>query len=133
MIRIEKIWLTDTAVWVRTVDGREAHEDFDDYPRLKHATPEQRERYSADEVGIHWPDLDEDLCFEGFFRKRNESTLYRLFMAHPELNASAVARRLGMAQSLLAQYISGSKNPSPEREQLIRAEIRRIGEELAGI
>ena len=133
MIRIEKIWLTDTAIWVRTTDGREAHEEFEDYPRLRYASREQREGYVSDEVGIHWPELDEDLSFEGFFRKRTESALYKLFTAHPELNASAVARRLGMAQSLLAQYISGSKKPSPEREQQIRTEIRRIGEELAGI
>lgn len=52
-------------------------------------------------------------------------------MAHPELNASAVARRLGIAQSLLAQYISGSKKPSPERERMILTEIHKIGEELA--
>lgn len=133
MIRIEKIWLTDTAVWVRTADGREACEEFEDYPRLKYASRQQLEGYVSDGIGIHWPELDEDLSFEGFFRKRTESALYKLFMAHPELNASAVARRLGMAQSLLAQYISGSKKPSFEREQQIRTEIRRIGEELAGI
>ena len=133
MIRIEKIWLTDTAVWIRTVDGQQACEEFADYPRLKYATPEQRRNYTSDEVGIHWPALDEDLSFEGFFRPRHDSGLYGLFMAHPELNASAVARRLGMAQSLLAQYISGTKKPSAESEALIRAEIRKIGDELARI
>ena len=30
MVQIEKIWLTDTAVWIRTADGREAHENFDE-------------------------------------------------------------------------------------------------------
>lgn len=133
MIRIEKIWLTDTAVWIRAADGREAHENFDEYPRLKHATQEQRENYDSDAFGIHWPELDEDLSFDGFFRKRNDTKLYKLFIAHPELNASAVARRLGLAQSLLAQYISGTKQPSTERESLILAEIRKIGEELAAI
>lgn len=133
MVRIEKIWLTDTAVWIRTADGREACENFEEYPRLKYATQNQRENYESDAFGIHWPDLDEDLSFDGFFRQRNDSMLYKLFIAHPELNASAVARRLGLAQSLLAQYISGTKKPSAERERLILSEIRKIGEELAAI
>ena len=133
MVQIEKIWLTDTAVWVRTADGKEAHENFDEYPRLKYATQTQRENYETDAFGIHWPELDEDLSFESFFSNRNETALYKLFIAHPELNASAVARRLGFAQSLLAQYISGTKKPSPERERLILAEIRKIGEELITI
>ena len=54
-------------------------------------------------------------------------------MSHSELNASAIARRLGMAQSLLAQYISGSKKPSKEREDLILNEIRKVGAELQSI
>lgn len=133
MMTIEKIWITDTAVWIRTVDGREACEKFSDYPRLKFATRAQRENYSADAFGIHWEEIDEDLSFEDFFRQKSSNTLYELFMAHPEINVSAVARRLGMAQSLLAQYISGTKRPSDERMECIKAEIRQIGAELSAI
>ena len=130
---IEKIWITDTAVWIRTVDGREACEKFSDYPRLKYATPEQRNNYIADAFGIHWEEIDEDLSFEGFFNPKSTNVLYELFMAHPEINASAVARRLGMAQSLLAQYINGTKRPSDERLECIKAEIRLIGSELLAV
>ena len=130
---IEKIWITDTAVWIRTVDGREACEKFSDYPRLKYATPEQRHNYIADAFGIHWEEIDEDLSFEGFFNPKSTNVLYELFMAHPEINASAVARRLGMAQSLLAQYINGTKRPSDERLECIKAEIRLIGSELLAV
>lgn len=133
MMTIEKIWITDTAVWIRTADGREACEKFEDYPRLKFATQVQRENFTSDRFGIHWEELDEDLSFEGFFRQKNTNPLYDLFMAHPEINASAIARRLGMAQSLLAQYISGAKRPSDERMEMIKAEIRRIGAELSNI
>ena len=133
MMTIEKIWITDTAVWIRTVDGREACEKFSDYPRLKHATPEQRNNYIADAFGIHWEEIDEDLSFEGFFNPKSTNVLYELFMAHPEINASAVARRLGMAQSLLAQYINGTKRPSDERLECIKAEIRLIGSELLAV
>lgn len=51
--------------------------------------------------------------------KKEETFLYRIFISHPELNASAVARRMGISQSLMSQYISGIKKPSQEREALI--------------
>jgi hypothetical protein len=133
MIAVKKIWITDSAVWIKTADGREACEKFSDYPRLRYATQQQREKYTADAFGIRWEEIDEDLSYEGFFRSKPTNTLYDLFMAHPEINASAVARRLGMTQSLLAQYISGAKKPSNERLELIKSEIRKIGKELSSI
>ena len=132
-IKIEKIWLTDTAVWIRTTDGREACENFSDYPRLKWATQEQRADFTTSHDGIHWMELDEDLSFEGFFCKKRTSPLYDLFIAHPELNASAVARRLRISQSLFAQYISGTKKPSKERFDEILQTIRSIGYELSAV
>ena len=133
MIAVKKIWITDSAVWIKTADGREACEKFSDYPRLRYATQQQREKYTADAFGIRWEEIDEDLSYEGFFRCKPTNTLYDLFMSHPEINASAVARRLGMAQSLLAHYISGAKKPSNERLELIKSEIRKIGKELSSI
>lgn len=133
MITVEKIWLSEDAVWIRTSDGREACEYFSDYPRLRYATPAQRANYQADEFGINWPDIDEDLSFEGFFYKKEYTELYRVFNSHPELNASAIARRMGISQSLFAQYISGAKTPSKARLADIYATLHSIGEELIAI
>ena len=133
MIKVEKIWLTDDAVWIRTKDGREASELYADYPRLCDASPAQRANFVTDEYGINWPDIDEDLSFEGFFQIKNHTDLYRLFMARPELNASAIARRMGISQSLFAQYISGVKKPSKERLAQIYATLHAIGKELIAI
>ncbi len=127
---IERVWLTDSAVWIHTTDGREACERFDDYQRLKCATQAQRGVYETDKYGIHWPELDEDLCFEGFFKKKETNPLYSLFMKHPELNAAAIARRMGMSQSLFAQYVSGIKKPSAERMKEILHTVQAIGKEL---
>ena len=82
------------------------------------------------EYGIHWRELDEDLSFEGFFREKKSYLLYDLFISHPELNASAVARRLGLSQSLFAQYVSGTKKPSKQRFDEIIETMREIGREL---
>ena len=129
-IVVENVWLTDAEVWIRTTDGREACERFSDYPRLKWATSEQRADFATTNDGIHWRELDEDLSFEGFFRKRKSNPLYDLFTAHPELNAAAIARRMGISQSLFAQYVSGTKKPSKERFEDIIETIRSIGREL---
>ena len=133
MEKVVKIWLTDTEIWIQTEEGKTASEMFADYPRLKYATQEQRNNYTTDDFGIHWEELDEDLSFEGFFQKKNESLLYRLFMEHPELNASAIARRMGISQSLFAQYISGIKKPSEKRLNEILATMQEVGKELMSI
>ena len=133
MEKIEKIWLTEDAVWIKTADGREACEKFDDYPRLRYATSEQRANYTADSWGIRWEDIDEDLSFEGFFNKQPTTELYKLFMAHPELNVSAIARRMCISQSLMAQYISGKKKASEARLKRILDTVREIGQELIAV
>ena len=128
--KVDKVWLNDTAICIRTSDGREASEQFADVQRLNRATPEQRSNYKVTPYGIYWPELDENLSFEVFFSEKQNNVLYDLFIAHPELNASAIARRLGMSQSLFAQYISGTKKPSQERVNLILETIKNIGREL---
>ena len=132
-MKIEKIWLTQTAVWIRTEDGREACELFEYYPRLKNASVEQLCNYDYDEFGIHWEVLDEDLSFEGFFDKQEPSPLYKLFMSHPDLNVSALARRMGISQSLMAQYISGKKKASKARMEMIIDTIHTVGQELVAV
>ena len=133
MEKIEKIWLTEDAVWIRTADGREACEKFSDYPRLKYATSEERANFTADDYGLRWENIDEDLSFEGFFNKQPTTELYKLFMAHPELNVSAIARRMGISQSLMAQYVTGKKTPSNARFNHILETIRAVGQELIAV
>ena len=67
MMDIRKIWLTDSAIWIQTADGRKACERFADYESLRNASFAQRANYSCSPYGIHWQQLDEDLSYEGFF------------------------------------------------------------------
>ena len=67
MIDIQKIWLTDSAIWIQTADGRKACEHFADYAPLCNASPAERADYSCSPYGIHWRHLNEDLSYEGFF------------------------------------------------------------------
>lgn len=131
---IKKLWFEDEKIFIQTGDGKVLWQSFLWYPRLKNATEEERNDYRINRLGIRWESIDEDISFESFTYDQPEPQgISRLFLSHPELNASAIARRLGMKQSLLAQYINGTKKPSPEREQLILDEIRKIGLELSNV
>ena len=57
--------------------------------------------------------------------------LPQFFGFYKIINASALATRLGMPQSLLAQYINGTKKPSQERTNKILEGVRQLGRELA--
>jgi transcriptional regulator with XRE-family HTH domain len=48
-------------------------------------------------------------------------------------NVPALARRMGISQSLMAQYISGKKNASKARMDLILDTIHAVGQELAAV
>lgn len=129
--RINKIWFADGRIYGQADDGRTLWQSLLYYKRLLNATEEQRKRYEINAFGIRWEELDEDISFESFEYDNPEPTgISRVFLSHPELNAAAVGRRLGISQSLMAQYINGTKKPSKERERVILNEIATIGREL---
>ena len=133
-MKANRVWFEGERIYIETDDGRTLWQSILYYQRLKNATDEQRNDYELGHFGIHWEEIDEDISYESFEYENPEPTgISRIFLTHPELNASAVARRLGIQQSLLAQYIRGLKKPSAEREQKILDTIREIGCELSAV
>ncbi|MCQ2974124.1 MAG: DUF2442 domain-containing protein [Bacteroidales bacterium] len=65
--KILKVWVDDVKVYALTIDGLEASYEFERWPLLKSATKKQRENFYLSYLGIHWPDINEDLSFEGMF------------------------------------------------------------------
>ena len=131
MMNISKIWFADDRIYGLTDDGRTLWQSLLYYRRLRNATDEQRADYEIDDEGIHWYALDEDVSFESFEYDDSEPTdVSKVFLSHPELNAAAVGRRLGISQSFMTHYINGMKKPSKERERMIVNEVAAIGKEL---
>ncbi|MHC4470846.1 MAG: DUF2442 domain-containing protein [Planctomycetota bacterium] len=62
--------VTDDSLGVDLVDGRTITVPLAWYPRLLHATQEQREQWEivGGGFGIHWPEVDEDLSTAGLLR-----------------------------------------------------------------
>jgi hypothetical protein len=68
--RVANVRCTEDSLAVGLKDGRTIIVPLAWYPRLLHATPEQRDRWqvAGGGYGIHWPELDEDLSTEGLLR-----------------------------------------------------------------
>ena len=55
--------VTDDEIQMSLADGRQVSAPLEWFPRLRHATQEQRSnwRLIANGVGVHWPEVDEDI------------------------------------------------------------------------
>ena len=67
---VRGVHLTEDNLIVDLLDGRKIVVPLAWYPRLLHATKEQRNNWEicGGGYGIHWPDIDEDLSTEGLLR-----------------------------------------------------------------
>src|SRR4030042_6159051 len=85
--------ITDDTLTVDLADGRTLSVPLAWYPRLLHGTPEERRnwRLIGDGVGIHWPDLDEDISIEGMLLGKRSGE--RQASIHRWLQARAKANR----------------------------------------
>jgi hypothetical protein len=68
--RVKDVRVTDDALSVDLGDGRTIIVPLTWYPRLLHATAEQRANWhvAGAGFGIHWPEIDEDLSTDGLLR-----------------------------------------------------------------
>ena len=132
-MKITILWFADERIYITTDKGENLYQSLKFYPRLLTASDEQRADYELWEYGIRWDAIDEDMSYESFYYEDTKEVaegIQSAFLSNPELNVSAVARRMGIQQSLLASYIKGTKTPSPERKQLILETVHEIGRSL---
>ena len=70
-----KIWIDESAIYIRTIDGEVFSRLFSDFPLLRNATSAQRANFQQGKQGIRWESIDEDLSYEGFFKHVKNSDL----------------------------------------------------------
>ena len=75
------IVVTEDTLTAELSDGRAISVPLAWYPRLVHATPEERSNWEliGGGEGIHWPDLDEDISVEGLLAGRKSGESQRSF------------------------------------------------------
>ena len=57
----------------------------------------------------------------------------QFFKYYKVINAKFLAEKIGMNATLLSQYVSGTKKPSPKQTEKILSGIHQIGQELSEI
>ena len=93
----EAVSVTEDTLQVELSDGRGIAVPLAWYPRLVHATGEERRNWKliGGGQGIRWPDLDEDLSVEGLLAGRTSRESQRSFKRWLE------ARQSGRSPTIL--------------------------------
>ncbi|RMF26212.1 MAG: DUF2442 domain-containing protein [Bacteroidetes bacterium] len=79
--KIRRVSFSKFYLIVELDDRRKISVPLDWYPRLKHATQPERKNWQiiGEGMGIHWPDLDEDISLDGLLTgKRSTESLASL-------------------------------------------------------
>lgn len=66
-IKVKAVWFQDDSIFMQTASGEERSQPLKWFPKLLNASLAERQKFELSPFGIHWPDLDEDLSFEGFY------------------------------------------------------------------
>jgi hypothetical protein len=61
-------------MWVELSDGRTLGVPLAWFPRLLHATPDQRNRVELSRVGLHWDEIEEDISVSRLLAGREDMT-----------------------------------------------------------
>jgi hypothetical protein len=74
-----QVAVTDDELTVHLIDGRRVSAPLVWFPRLLHATADQRNDWEliGEGEGIHWPQVDEDLSVAGILRGTRAPQLKR--------------------------------------------------------
>ena len=67
-LRARAVEFTASELVVTLIDGRNIATPLDWYPRLLRASAVERASFEIMPMGIHWPDIDEDLSIAGMLK-----------------------------------------------------------------
>ena len=62
----------EASMWLELTDGRTLGVPLAWFPRLLHATPQQRAEVEISRNGLHWEVLDEDISIAGLLAGRGD-------------------------------------------------------------
>jgi hypothetical protein len=69
-----RVWFDDQRMFVELSDGRQLGIPLVWFPRLLHATTEQRAAVWLSPGGLHWEEIDEDISVAGLIAGRGDMT-----------------------------------------------------------
>lgn len=69
-----RVWFDEQRMFVELADGRQLGIPLVWFPRLLHATPEQKAAVWLSPGGLHWEEIDEDISVAGLIAGRGDMT-----------------------------------------------------------
>jgi len=72
-----RVHFDSDSMWVTLADGRILGVPLAWFPRLLHATPDQRDQVRLSSRGLHWEALDEDISVAGLLAGNGDQTVHR--------------------------------------------------------
>lgn len=91
---------------------------------------EELKRNIVEVVNLAFQDEHFDYTIDEIVLKPDLQSFFEFYKV---LNVKALSERIGMNQSLLAQYINGTKKPSATQTKRILSGVQQVGKELAAI
>lgn len=71
----------DSSMWVELADGRTLSVPLAWFPRLLHASAQERAQVTLSSSGLHWEALDEDISVNGLLAGIGDLTQHRQIAA----------------------------------------------------
>jgi hypothetical protein len=135
MKTIEKIWFTESRIFMQTREGEVFSRPLEAFPLLKNATELERKNFKIGKFkdDIRWENLDEDIHINSFFSdiEPKQNPIGDFFSILPQINVSSFAKQIGINKSLMAKYIYGIKTPSEKRKKEIQLGLHKLATELS--
>lgn len=75
--RATEVRFDEDAMWVELDDGRTLGVPLAWFPRLLHATSDQRTQVRLSAAGLHWEEIDEDISVAGLLAGKGDMTRAR--------------------------------------------------------
>lgn len=137
MEKIKKVWFEKNRIYIETEKGEIKSRPLEAFPLLLEATNEQRLGFEIGMLGddVRWEQLDEDIHISSFFEvaEPKANSIGEAFAMLPQINVSEFAKCIGINKSLMAKYIYGIKNPSPERKKQIEDGLHQLANSIYNI
>jgi hypothetical protein len=77
---VQGVEVNDDTLTFHLTDGRSISAPIVWYPRLAHGTQAERTRFEIGSgIGVHWPDLDEDIGVENLLKGQRSGESQRSF------------------------------------------------------
>ncbi len=73
-VKANSVRFDQDSMWVELSDGRTLGVPLAWFPRLLHASAQQREQVEISSRGLHWEVLDEDISIAGLLAGRGDQT-----------------------------------------------------------